>query len=186
MDESSYSGNDTYKIVDKLVKDNSGELLIITPYIDLFYAKMLIKESGRKKVAILTSGSPVNRDAIKELSSLNPYRFLKPISYFSVLSIILIYLKFYPFAIAAAVIGTANFAYMVRKRGFERRNLRLKVAKGKFFHEKIYVTNNASITGSTNLTFRGTHRNIEHVEYTEDETKTRNLREHFKSVWNSS
>ena len=185
MDGHSYSGSDTYKTIDKLLKSDSENLFIITPYIDSFYASLLIKESARKKIYLLTSGSPVNNSAIKKLSSFSDNPFLKPALYFAVLAVILLYARFYYFSALVAAICAIMIALAFMRGALKNRNLHLKVSRGRFFHEKLYIADSAAITGSANLTFRGTHKNVEHVEYTEDESKISGLRSHFKSVWKS-
>ncbi len=183
--ERSRSGSDTHRIVDALLKDDSRELLVITPYLDLFYARVLAKLSSRKRIFILTSRAPVNSAALKELSRYNPWRVLKMAAYLAVLSGILVFLRLYGFAaLFLAMVGFA-LAYAAWKSGTGRRNMHLKVTRGRLVHEKIYISEKGVVTGSSNLTFNGTRRNVEHVDYTDDERKVAELRAHFWKLWRS-
>ncbi len=62
-------------------------------------------------------------------------------------------------------------------------NLKVKVAKGKFVHEKVYIGNDIAIVGSANLTYNGMHKNVEHIDVIKDDARIRQLREHFESLW---
>lgn len=180
-----YSGSDTYRMIDPLLRSRSRELLIITPYIDLFYAKRLIGESSRKRIYLVTSPASNNSAAIKALSSPSIFAYLKALGYFVLLAAIFWYTHLYllvPFAVLGCLI-TILLAYLRRRS--TRSNLRIKVTSGRLVHEKLYLSDREVITGSANLTYAGTHRNLEHVELSDDVEKVAEIRKHFYKVWNS-
>ncbi len=43
-----YSGFESYRYVEPILKDSAGELLVISPYIGMGYAKMLVGLEKRK------------------------------------------------------------------------------------------------------------------------------------------
>jgi len=75
-------------------------------------------------------------------------------------------------------------AYLRHKRA--NSNLQVKVITERFVHEKLYISGNTAISGSANLTYNGMHKNIEHIEVTKDESKIREMRRHFESMWNGN
>lgn len=188
METESYSGDSSYRYVDRLIEANDPELMIISPYISDYYTKMLLDKAKNKLVRIITSESSLSyKDAM-----LNRYLmhsasgYLKAIAFFLILDIISIFLQFnYTTAILTAILAILIFLTYRRYKKTES-NLKVKVTKSKFVHEKVYIGSNIAIVGSANLTYNGMHRNVEHIDVVKDTAKIKDLRTHFESLWGNN
>jgi len=102
------------------------------------------------------------------------------------LEAISIYLKFnYTTAILAAILLIlVLLAY--RKYRKTDSNIKVKVTKDKFVHEKLYIGSDMAIVGSANLTFNGMHRNVEHIDIIRSKDQIDRLKTHFESLWRSN
>lgn len=184
-DKSSYSGNESYKHIDELLK-KSSYLKIISPYISLFYAKKLTYYSKYKKISIITVKPQTKNEliAFKYLTKLNNLMiFIKLLIYSIILEAISLAFKFYFAALILFVFFSICFLIFYLIYGsITSSKISLKISK-KFIHEKIYIGNNTAIIGSANLTYNGTHRNIEYIEIIKDKEKIRSLENHFDSLW---
>ncbi len=181
--ERHYSGSESHMFVDGLISGKGRELLIVSPYIDNYYARALLRASKRKRVRIVTSPDALEYRG-SFLGSLSLHKMMgyaKATAYFSVLFAIGLYLKFYYVVAPIAVIAMAMFVLMLRSRNSA--NIRLKVIREPFVHEKLYICNGTAVTGSANLTYKGMHRNIEHVEVTSDDQEVAALERHFEELW---
>jgi phosphatidylserine/phosphatidylglycerophosphate/cardiolipin synthase-like enzyme len=186
MEEGQHNGAESYLVIDQFLREKSEELLIITPYIDLFYAKVLIRQSRNKRIRLITSGAAINKKAISALSSRSVRTAIESGFYFTLILIGLLYLRLYPEAMVAFFVDFLIAAYIIVNFKSRWKNIAMKVTSGKFVHEKIYISDTGMITGSANLTFRGTHKNVEFVDYTRDQTKIQKMRKHFHELWKSS
>jgi phosphatidylserine/phosphatidylglycerophosphate/cardiolipin synthase-like enzyme len=181
----SYSGNSSYRYVDKLIKNSDRELLIVSPYISDYYTKMLIKEAPKKKIRIITSESSLS---YKD-SSLGKYvikgiwSYVKAIGFFLFLDLVSAYLQFYYITaiLTAMVLVLAIFAYRKHKKTIS--NIKAKIAKKRFVHEKLYIGEDLAIVGSANLTYNGMHRNLEHIDVINDSDRIKDLKSHFEVLW---
>ncbi|MDE1810823.1 MAG: hypothetical protein KGH66_02170 [Candidatus Micrarchaeota archaeon] len=184
-----YSGDSSYRFVDRLIKSSSKKLIVVSPYIGNTYAKLLIEEARRKKVYVVTSQSSLEYDnsvlkGIPEIGAIG--RYLKPLAYFSIVTAFVFLLNFstyllYPLlGIILIFVALSYFTYRKTKANFM-----LKVSRDKFVHEKLYITDNEAIVGSANLTFSGMHRNVEHIQIVRDAKKREELEEHFERLWAS-
>lgn len=179
-----YSGNETYKFIDELLNDDGKSLRIVSPYIGISYARKLLKLAKRKKIYILTSGDDKKKDedAVKLLLGSSGKLNLKLLFLFLIAEGMLFYLKFYLYgAIVLALLVFGLYLETVRKVGIP--NLHVKIATTKFIHEKIYISHNKAIVGSANMTWSGTHKNIEHIEIIKDLGRVRELSQHFDKLW---
>lgn len=183
-----YSGDSSYRFVDKLIKSEGGKLLVVSPYISNGYAKLLISEARRKRVYVVTSQSSLEYEnsvlkGIPEIGAMK--RYLKPVAYFSIITAFAVYFNFgyliYP--LLAIVLLFVGLTYLTYRK--TRANFQLKVSRDKFVHEKLYITDREAIIGSANLTFGGMHKNIEHIQIIRDEKRREQLEEHFNRLWAS-
>ncbi|MCL5430110.1 MAG: phospholipase D-like domain-containing protein [Candidatus Marsarchaeota archaeon] len=182
----SYSGDSSYKLIDQLIEERGGTLRVISPFISPSYARKLIKEASRKKVYVITSatGYDSNKQAAGMLLKKGKRYHIRPIFYMAMLFIAGIYVGVYLFsALMVLAIAIAIFANYTMNRS-RSSNLNVKIARGKFVHEKLYLTDKSAIVGSANLTYAGTHKNIEHIELIKDRDKIREFSRHFESLWN--
>ncbi len=182
---SAYSGNESYKHIDDLIK-NSHYLKIISPYISLFYAKKLVYYSKHKKILIITFKPQTKNElsAFKYLTKLNnSLRFIKLLIYAILLESVSLFLKFYYVALILLGFFIIIFLLFYLIYGpITSSNISIKISK-KFIHEKIYIGNDLAIIGSANLTYNGMHKNIEYVEIIKDKNKINSLKDHFNSLW---
>ena len=183
--EKGYSGNESYKFVDKLI-DGNGDFLIITPYIDAFYAEKVLKAGGRRRIKIITSGAPNNKEALALLAKGKKswVRFVG--IYFLVLAGLLYLAHFYNAALLSAGIFVIVALFIVLRRingKGKQANVEVKVVKNFFVHEKIYISVDSAIVGSANLTYNGMHKNIEHIEIISDPSRVAELKSHFNRLW---
>jgi phosphatidylserine/phosphatidylglycerophosphate/cardiolipin synthase-like enzyme len=180
-----YSGDSSFRYVDKLIKENGKELMVISPYLSGYYTKMLANASQKKHVRVITSGSSAGyRDSIignYAVGSLKGH--IKAIIFLAILDMISVYLNFiYTTIILTLLIAIIALIAYARYCATSK-NLKIKVIREKFVHEKLYIGDNSAISGSANLTYNGMHKNIEHIEVTRDPRKIRELRSHFESMW---
>ncbi len=183
--EITYSGTDSYKYVNKLLK-NGTELWIISPYISFDYAKLLVKYSKKKKIWLITSHNATNLKSIKYFESFSKFykKILKSAVFFAFLAIATYLLNFHLlFGIMFALTLFLGFMSILSFKKKHLPNLKIKFSDKVFIHEKIYISDKEAITGSANLTFSGQHKNIEHIELTDSAEKINGLKIHFHSLW---
>jgi phosphatidylserine/phosphatidylglycerophosphate/cardiolipin synthase-like enzyme len=179
-----YSGDQSHRFVDDLIAEK-GDLFIITPYIDAFYAERLLRSRSRK-VRVITSGAPNNSEALAVLSrGRKPWiRFVG--IYFLILAGLLCLAHFYTAAILCGVVCVLSVLWIVLRRMILRKGqlkIEVKVVKNLFVHEKIYIGTDNAIVGSANLTYNGMHKNIEHIEIISDPSRVAELKSHFNRLW---
>jgi phosphatidylserine/phosphatidylglycerophosphate/cardiolipin synthase-like enzyme len=186
-----YSGTESYKYIDKLINGSSKTLKIISPFIGPHYARMLISQARKKKIYIITApptDSAFGSSQAKSIELLKERVWVigaGPSATAALLGVVALALSQYFYAallflLAVAILCAAVYLYM-KGRGRPM----LKVAKGRFIHEKTYITDKTAITGSANLTSSGTHGNVEHIEIIDDKKRINELSRHFDSLWNT-
>ncbi|MGC8496020.1 MAG: phospholipase D-like domain-containing protein [Candidatus Micrarchaeia archaeon] len=182
----SYSGSSSYKYIDRLISKSRKELLVISPYITDYYIKMLIRK--RKRAKIITSESSAAKGTIiGSLDKAYAKNYATWILYFAALFLILYYIGIFAFAtlsLSACIAIAALLTYRYFKGTISP--IKVKVIKGVFVHEKLYIGDNEAIVGSANMTYSGTHRNIEHIEVISDSNEIKKLRRHFYELWDSN
>ena len=185
--DKSYSGQSSYKFIDRLMRSESRALMIVTPFLDAYYARFLVGIAASKRVRIITTGKGQGgSEAVAILSGgFKRGTFAKIFLYFTFLVAVTAYLQAWIGALAAAAVAALvlAIAYKRFKRGAS--NIEIKVSSGPFVHEKIYIGSDEAITGSANLTYSGTHKNVEHIDVTDDPTRMKELNRHFEELWNS-
>ncbi|MDE1855793.1 MAG: hypothetical protein KGH49_00970 [Candidatus Micrarchaeota archaeon] len=177
----SYSGADSYKYVENLIRQGR-RILIVSPYIDRYYANFILSHSSGKSYHIISSSI---EDGAKKLLTNGrfPTEFFASTSLFFAADIMLLYLNLMQYfaylTIVVAAMAALTFHSLTRRRG----NINLKLPN-EFVHAKIYISENQAINGSANLTYKGMHKNIEHVELTDDSNEIQRLEKQFWKLWN--
>ncbi|MGD0729438.1 MAG: phospholipase D-like domain-containing protein [Candidatus Micrarchaeaceae archaeon] len=188
QNKDSYSGESSYTYVDKLVKNKDKELMIISPYISNYYTRMLLKQANSKRIRVITSESSMSyRDSkLSKLVVSGIKGYIKAIIFLIILDIISIYLQFNytTIALSAIILILSLFSYLRHKN--QKRNLQVKVIRNKFVHEKMYIAKDTAIIGSANLTYKGMHKNVEHIEIIRDKEKINSLKTHFEEMWRNN
>jgi phosphatidylserine/phosphatidylglycerophosphate/cardiolipin synthase-like enzyme len=180
-DQESYSGSSSYRYINSLIRKGS-ELYIVSPYIDNYYATVIrdLSSSRRFRIisssiderakSILTHNVPKSKLALYFLMSL----LVSYATYF------LLHTLLYP---AVIMLMFVIYAAIVRLTTGNR-NVYLKIPN-RFVHAKMYISEDQAITGSANLTYKGTHVNVEHIEIIRDRRRVDELRKDFLRLWNS-
>ncbi len=179
-----YSGSDTHKYIDKLISDNARSLKIITPYLGISYARTLVQLSTRKHIYVIVSGDSTKKDedAVKFIAKKGRHIDRKPIFYGSLVAIGLAIIGVYPLALSIAALLVV-YIYTAGIYLPKHRNIIVKIATDRFIHEKMYISDTSAIVGSANLTYSGTHKNIEHIEIIKEPKKVKELGDHFDVLW---
>lgn len=187
-EEDSYSGESSYRYVDALIGNDDSELMVVSPYISDYYTKMLLNKARNKRTRIITSESSMSyRDAMLNRYVAQSTRgHIKAIAFFILLDLISVYLQFNYTTAIITIILLALILLAYRKYRKTGTNLKVKVANGRFVHEKLYIGKDIAIVGSANLTYNGMHRNVEHIDVIRDENRIKQLKQHFESLWSSS
>ncbi len=155
-------------------------LLIISPYIDDYYAAFLARHShGRKRYIISSSirGSASKRLRRSDIGNPLVATFLAV----SVNWLLFLLNEFNPaLAIVSICFGFVLIAYSLARRS----SIYLKVPKD-FVHAKLYVGDSVAVEGSANLTYAGMHKNLESVRLITDRREVEALKRRFWTLWNS-
>ena len=185
MEGEHYSGNSSYKYVNQLIGNGDRELMIVSPYISNHYTKMLLRVCGRKRIRIITSEISLGYrgSMLKGLHNRGLGSYINAILYFAALDAIVVYLRFYYVIGITTLLLLASLLFTMRRRSKIGKNIKLKTTGEDFVHEKLYITGSMAIVGSANLTYNGTHKNIEHIEVITDREAIKNLTDHFNSLW---
>ena len=174
-----YSGNESYRYVEKAI-DEAGELLIVSPYIDMYYAKFIAQKSKGKKIRIISSSmetaAKMEIGGSRRLKGLFYFIFFL---FFADLALYLIHIDIVLVEAASVLLLAVAVPLGARKKGAVAE---MKHPK-KFVHAKMYISDTLAIVGSANLTYRGMHSNIEHLEIITDREKIGELRRIFWKMW---
>ncbi|MDE1768209.1 MAG: hypothetical protein KGH64_06490 [Candidatus Micrarchaeota archaeon] len=175
-----YYGSDTYKHINQMIK-RSVQMNIVSPYIDAYYAKIIRKNAPRVEFNIITSS--IDKDAKRILTS----RGSVPLLLVGLLlSVMLLYVEFtlgvHGYLIGISAVPLVFGFYRYRSKNSSVRRIHLKVPK-QFVHAKMYVSNDQAILGSVNLTYKGTHRNVEHIDIIRNGDEVYKIREQFWDMW---
>ncbi|MDE1857006.1 MAG: hypothetical protein KGH98_02895 [Candidatus Micrarchaeota archaeon] len=190
MPADSHSGKDTYMEIDGLLTNRDPNLNIVSPYIGPYYARMLLGLARRKNVRIITSEPKLesSKRAVAYINSRGNRKasLVKWSLYMIVLEAILTLFRMYPldfYILPVFILGWLAL-YAHYRSGMNLR-IRMKVVTKDFIHEKLFISDTKAIVGSANLTYGGTHKNIEHIEVISDPERIRGLADHFESLWSS-
>ncbi|MEM4099449.1 MAG: phospholipase D-like domain-containing protein [Candidatus Micrarchaeaceae archaeon] len=170
----SYSGSESYRYL-KHVLNGKGPLLVVSPYIDVYYASALKRISASRKVYVIASS--IDDKARKYLIHRRiSWNFLALALIFLVASIVL--------GLLSLLVSIAFFeVFLMRYK--TPSNIFIKVPAS-FVHAKIYISDEAALYGSANLTYAGMHKNIEHIELTRNKDEIESLSRQFWKLWRSA
>ncbi|MCW6161348.1 MAG: phospholipase D-like domain-containing protein [Candidatus Micrarchaeales archaeon] len=179
--ERSY-GSEAYKVINRIIK-HGRELLLISPYIDEYYAAILKRESRKKHIFIISS-SPT-KEARNILLSRplfsRVYALLSALfAAVAALSYWLFGMELAGFLLLFAAVACAFSAVKLRPHS----RIHIKIPK-RFVHIKMYTSEAGVVTGSANLTYSGTHRNIEQVELSTSAYEIEKSKRYFWKLWDS-
>ncbi len=176
-----YNGNDAYKYIERLLK-NGKNIYIVSPYIDKYYASRIKAYSSRRRFHIISSsGEKEAMDMLRKGRS--PIDLAMALmAVFGVDSILYYINAFSSYLVAISVIIVA--VALVSFSQSRKKNIFVMKPRG-FVHAKMYISEKMAIEGSANLTYKGTHSNIEHILVTEDQKKIGELRREFWKMWDS-
>jgi phosphatidylserine/phosphatidylglycerophosphate/cardiolipin synthase-like enzyme len=177
--EKHHYGNDSYRIIDRVV-NSAGTIYLVSPYLDIHYAKMMTK-NRRAKFYVISSS--IGNDAYR-LMARKRYISKRRIACGTLLSIAsyAALQVFYHLPGTFAITLPIAIAAISLMLSVSKSNITIKKPK-KFIHSKFYVCDSLAIEGSANLTYSGTHRNIEQISYTGDAKRINALREEFEKLW---
>ncbi len=173
-------GSDTYKYINSMIK-SSKRMQIVSPYIDSYYANIILRSSPKTEFYIISSS--LDASAKKILGKRYSKRILLT---FALLSVLLLWAEItlgignYLLALSLVPFLFGISKYTSSSTGSKR--IHLKTPK-KFVHAKMYISDSQAILGSVNLTYKGTHSNIEHIDITSDTDELYKLREQFWDIW---
>ncbi len=169
-----YSGTESFRFVEKLLREER-RILISTPYISPYYARMLAGMSSRKRIYLITSREPKsNAEAIRYLQPSVGLRRWAVVP--AIASLLLSFVNLY----ASAMMLLLALLFLLEKKN----SMHVKFAKASI-HEKLYIGENEAIVGSANLTNSGMHSNIEHIEIIRDANEIERITKHFYKLWKS-
>ncbi len=176
-----HSGTNSYFYVEKLLT-SSKELLIVSPYIDAYYAKFLLSNSRHRKIRVVSSS--IDRDAERIL------HHKRHAPTFIIITLIVLLVAWAYYALGALTIASAGAAlFVIIATGVlmlgPGNGIPLRKPKG-FVHTKLYIGVSYAIEGSANLTYKGMHENTEHISVIRDEKTLSQLREEFYKLWNTA
>lgn len=188
LEAGGYSGSESYRYVEPILFSREAELLVISPYIGMGYAKKLVKLGKRKRIRVITSKySEEVRGYIMKHSRYLLYGYAKAAVVIGIGGGVATYFSFYSlaaYAVAASVgvalLGLLN--YMVSKSS----DIQIRTSYNRFVHEKAYISGATAAVGSANLTYNGLKKNVERVEVITDPKRVASLRSHFFDLWKAS
>lgn len=178
---SSYSGTDSYRYVESLVND-SKRVLVISPYIDSYYARFLAKSSREKEIYVISSSLASRPKEILMGKRTNIF-VLSLIAIAIVLGFALLFMDHIIVGSAVLAVCVISLYFTMVDVGGSR--IKLKIP-AQFVHAKMYIGSGQAIHGSANLTYKGMHKNIEHIELTQDPVQLKDLEQQFWRLWNSA
>ena len=176
----SYSGRESYRYVERILR-NERNLLIVSPYIDDYYAKYLVGHSRGKRIRILSSS--MQPGAARRLRGGGPGLVTKFLIVLASLNL-LFYLagaQVLAFLAVSSFAAVLSFMFSFRKRS----NISVRVPKD-FVHAKMYLGDGVAAVCSANLTYAGMHRNIEHIDVIRDRKRIGDLKRQFSEMWDSA
>ncbi len=178
-----HSGSDSYKYIDYLFR-KSAKLLIISPYIDEYYARKLRKLSNKKKVYIISSSVDKNAKAILLGKHIDKGLFVLSSATW-LIAVLLMVLDLELASLSLATISLVLSVWLAIKFVSSGKSRVIFKAPRKFVHIKLYVGDSLAIQGSANLTYKGMHSNVEHVEIIRDKVAVGRMADEFWKIWDN-
>ncbi|VVB76767.1 PLD-like domain protein [uncultured archaeon] len=175
----SYSGSSSYLYVEDLLRRQKN-LLIVSPFIDGYYARYLLSHSHGKNIRIISSSMQDDAAKLLRNTDLRPALGFASAVFVANVAFFLLGWQFIAFAALSSIAAAAFIALSFKKHS----GITVKVPKS-FVHAKMYIGDDLAIEGSANLTYAGMHKNVEHVEVITDRARVAELRRQFIELWNS-
>ncbi len=175
------SGVDNYRHVERLLR-SGREICIISPYIDAYYAATIRRYANRKRFYIISSKLDTKARSILE----SGVSWLGVVVFAAVVAFV-IWLLFVLMLLTLAILLLAGIAVLARIavfKVFSRNGIRLKVPRH-FVHAKMYMSERMAISGSANLTYKGMHSNVEHIDVIYDPKEILEFKKQFWRIWDS-
>ncbi len=179
------STESSYKSVEKLLFSKGRNLYVISPFVSTYYLKLLKRISSRKNVYLITSESAFEKSV--EISGSKPFGKPRVVHAAIVLAMFLAAYLIEEYVIALVfldAIAAWCMFFLIGMAGRTRKGrMHVRVVKGNFVHEKVYISDSMAITGSANLTYSGMHKNTERISVIDDKKEIEELRRHFGELW---
>ena len=171
-----YYGSDTHRYINDLIGKGS-EVLIVSPYVDRYYAEIILEKSRDRKFYLISSS--MENDVLRLFNAGSQLW----IPAYLGLSMILLGLLLFIGATGALLLPSiAPIAIGIIKNAGKGSGVRLKVPK-QFVHAKMYISEGMAITGSANLTYKGTYKNLEQINIIYNKADIDKLRNQFWGMW---
>lgn len=172
-----YFGRESYRYIDGLI-GGKGDVLLVSPYVDIHYADMMLGRKAPGDVYLISSSPQPGAQR-----RLTKGRGILPIAAYLMLSIaILAFLLLIRAGYAYLLIALIPLAIGAARLGPRNGRVHLKSPRS-FVHAKMYISDGVAVTGSANLTYSGTHRNVEHISMTHDPADIAELKDQFWKMW---
>lgn len=172
----SYSGNDTHRYIEKLL-DSRGDILIVSPYIDAYYARAMLRRHRRGRFYVISSSI---EDSAKSMLNSKPNRTFLPAGILAFLFLLILPLHYGLSGIY--LVPSAIPLGLGIAKGRKRANVVLK-RPSEFIHAKMYISDTMAIVGSVNLTYKGTHKNVEQISILHSARDIGQLKDQFWAMW---
>ncbi len=182
LSKSRHSGGmDNYRQVERLIS-HGKEVYIVSPYIDPYYAAMIRRYAHRKRFYIISSSIESKARQILESKG----SWLGVALFVAIVALVLwvlfaLSLLNLDIALVALVAVIARIAVF---KIFSRNRIRLKVPR-RFVHAKMYISERMAISGSANLTYKGMHSNVEHIDIAYGPKEILDFKKEFWRMWDS-
>ena len=176
-----YSGASCHLYVERLLR-KGRKILIVSPYIDRYYARFIMSNMRDKDVRIISSS--MEKEAEEILSG----------SWDSITiagtAALLALAEVFGFVAGANIIDLSSLLFILGLLAMavlrlRKGSVRIKVPK-EFVHAKLYISESEAIHGSANLTYNGMHKNVEHIEIVRDSESVERLRNEFMRMWDKA
>ena len=181
-DKGHYYGSEAHRYINKMIK-SSKAMYIVSPYIDSYYADLLAKRSSSAEFYIISSSM---EDKARNMLQRRASRL--NLIVWTLLSVAVFYVEInigigsYLLALSLLPLLWGLGRYMLRSRSVK--GVHLKIPK-QFVHAKMYISDDQVISGSANLTYKGTHSNVEHIEISRDPQEVEQMQDEFWRMWKS-
>jgi hypothetical protein len=179
------STESSYKSVERLLFSKGRNLYVISPFVSTYYLKILKRISSRKNVYLITSESAFKKSV--EISGSRPFGKPKAAHAAAVLAMFVASYLASEYIIALIfldVMAAWCMFYPIGMAGRSKKGrMHVRVVRGNFVHEKVYISDSMAITGSANLTYSGMHKNTERISIIDDRKEIGELRRHFDELW---
>lgn len=170
-----YYGSDTHKHIDRLI-ESGREILIVSPYVDRYYAEKLLDSSRGRRFYLISSS--MDEQALSMLNGTSSIWVVAYLCLSSALLVLLLYIR-----VPSALLLLSLVPLIVGSiKNMGKTRIMLKIPK-RFVHAKMYISESEAITGSANLTYKGTHKNLEQISIIRNREDIDKLKRQFWELW---